>query len=990
MTLAGIVQLLDVIRPLGRRIAAVLELFKGEAVAGHIHFERARVLLHEALGQCTVSEVVLDATNQLRFVFARAVLKGLEKCRGAVVDAAGMELFLSHANRVLGVELRKYFFLSTAVGAKDLVIAVDGMKAEVGLLRKGRPHLNINEHEKNKIARFQSDCEVMLKAGQSSAYLTSSEASRRVAQLVAELLHTTAAGHALTELLLVGAVDLLRSDFPSLAVHLCVAREADFLCLNGSFTFRDGVVVPRSETANVVVITHDADLATQIPFGMGCRSRKFFQIVLNNGDVCVREPEDLFRAVLEKISAGFVERVGNVKSLFLEDIALGAEHVSVGQKICLFFMLLIGANDYTFSSNRFLVDGQGRLPTEDLFLVCRAFAAVCLNHVEKGMVADVSLSHLIWVANPESGFSIAKLDSSPAQAKRRARLYEALNTTSNQVEWFYQSLSRIVTMFPRLEERQSVMSILLSFFPREKLVPLYDAFNPSWLASAFELKFSFASLQVDRELAVEFLRAHFPPRQKRPWQQFALAAHRYGFFALPVSAVLRIFHHLGGRSGSSSFCDEHWAEYFAVFGASKPTTVPLKWGSVAAFGRFGPGTEPVSLVPKKKASLAVRGMSQGGFLPPVSLYSDCEGRNIAVEMVEQSLAQFYNSLVANELLRASLIALLGDLSSSSPMEVARRAKHLNVPVFAPFSSSDAKGAVCVVGQLAKVGVPFTRGTASGRVLEILLEKAQLHLPNSEKIVCLGAVLEPSTKVSCRCGGVLFDGTSWHRYAGECHGAGFCSGGVESEMGVGDADDHFGIAPMNVERTLCVTCAHVDKCVACRNCRVCPTCRASNNAVFASSAIALYLLVRTFDFSFGLSVGSGAQDALVLALQGDPPVNLSSANVRLVEESVGGFDPSQGQLEAFFESSCLALVSLWAERGAGGPVLLSPNERIHLYDTWRSNIKGFPKIGSLELIKELDAGAEKGKTAWCWWNWGFDGRKWTKRKQFQDSAVQAFF
>ena len=47
--------------------------FKGEAVAGHIDFERARVLLYEALGQCTVSEVVLDATNQLRFVFARAV-----------------------------------------------------------------------------------------------------------------------------------------------------------------------------------------------------------------------------------------------------------------------------------------------------------------------------------------------------------------------------------------------------------------------------------------------------------------------------------------------------------------------------------------------------------------------------------------------------------------------------------------------------------------------------------------------------------------------------------------------------------------------------------------------------------------------------------------------------------------------------------------------------------------------------------------------------
>jgi hypothetical protein len=70
-------------------------------------------------------------------------------------------------------------------------------------------------------------------------------------------------------------------------IHMCVTREAGFLCLNGPFTFQNGKIVARPAGANVVIITHDGDVATQVPFGEGCLTRKFFQVILDRGDVCV-------------------------------------------------------------------------------------------------------------------------------------------------------------------------------------------------------------------------------------------------------------------------------------------------------------------------------------------------------------------------------------------------------------------------------------------------------------------------------------------------------------------------------------------------------------------------------------------------------------------------------------------------------------------------------------------------------------------------------
>jgi hypothetical protein len=87
MTIAGLAQLLDAIRPIGLRYPAVLQRQEGETLVGHL--ARAKALLEEALRGCAIDEVVLDATNRMRFAFARAVLKGLEKSGGSVDNGTG-------------------------------------------------------------------------------------------------------------------------------------------------------------------------------------------------------------------------------------------------------------------------------------------------------------------------------------------------------------------------------------------------------------------------------------------------------------------------------------------------------------------------------------------------------------------------------------------------------------------------------------------------------------------------------------------------------------------------------------------------------------------------------------------------------------------------------------------------------------------------------------------------------------------------------------
>ncbi len=421
-----------------------------------------------------------------------------------------MDTFVAKAHDALVSELYPYVHLSVALGAKDLIIGLDGVKEDVGLMHKGRATLDITVHEQRKLERFQADCSKVLKPGQASSTLTSGEAFAPVVALVASLLHETDAGHALTELLMAKAVAALQEQFPSITIHHCVVREADFLCLNGPFTFRNGELVERDANANVGVITWDGDLATQVPSGAGCRTRKFYQVIIDGGDVCVRQPEDLFKTVLSEVSVGFVKRVGDVKLLFLENIGNG---VSPSQRLALFYNFIIGGNDYTETGDRFLEDQDGRLPSEPLLLVMRALGAICLNHADKGKQVDVSVPHLIWVADPENGFAITKLDSMPAQKKRRERLWHALQMTSNLGEWLYQVLSRAVSMFPRLEERRAIL--LLSFFPENRIPALYAAVDRRLIERAQNLEFPFASIQVDPVAARRFLDEHFsrPDRQ---------------------------------------------------------------------------------------------------------------------------------------------------------------------------------------------------------------------------------------------------------------------------------------------------------------------------------------------------------------------------------------------------------------------------------------------------------------------------------------------
>ena len=218
----GVHRLLEAIQKIGRRYVSVLARGLGEK--DEEKRQRLGILLKRVLAslpsaQKHVNEVVVDATNRLRFAFARAVLRGLLACKGEVsIDY--QEKFVEAAVRGLVAELWDYCVVAEALGAEHLLIVLDAWKEDLVLLHKGR-HAGdeelIGEHELAKLASFLGECGTTIgRSGQQSAMKTDAEASRQVSAVVADLLHRTHSGHAMVCLILDRAVDKLRPVFPSL------------------------------------------------------------------------------------------------------------------------------------------------------------------------------------------------------------------------------------------------------------------------------------------------------------------------------------------------------------------------------------------------------------------------------------------------------------------------------------------------------------------------------------------------------------------------------------------------------------------------------------------------------------------------------------------------------------------------------------------------------------------------------------------------------
>ncbi len=466
----NIARLLKLLKDLGRRYVGIFARLKGESDAEKRR--RVKQLVDAVLNSLpsenkNVDEVVLDASNRLRFALARAVLKAVVALHGNSLDDENEEVFFASAKQALIGELYNYFVASEALGAKYMLIVLDAWKDDVVLMHKGRCAADddlLSGQDEAKMESFMSDCASTLgRQGQQSALKTDAEGIAAVSGLLANLLHTTHEGQALCRVLLSGAIDALRSRFTSFSVELAECREADFACLNCPWTFRNGKMFPRPPACGVVVITLDGDLATQIPYGIGCRTRVFLQVLVVGNDFLVRRPEDLQRTILKEIVETFAKEC-RLQTLFLETMV----NLSVEQLLFCFLMWSVGMSDYTLriKESHFLRDGEGFLRTEPLFQVYRAFFAICRN---QGCRADVSWPHLVWVAqNAKISYFDAAAESQAKQKtlrKSRARLVQALKHVDNQLEVFYGGISRLVSMFPFRVDREAPLQIFLRMWP---------------------------------------------------------------------------------------------------------------------------------------------------------------------------------------------------------------------------------------------------------------------------------------------------------------------------------------------------------------------------------------------------------------------------------------------------------------------------------------------------------------------------------------------
>ncbi len=95
--------------------------------------------------------MVLDGTNQLHFAFAWAVLKGIKACAGVIDKMTPLDTFVAMARNTLMADLYPYVQLCVAVGAKDLVIGLDGVKEDVALMHKGCAALEMTAYEQRKL-----------------------------------------------------------------------------------------------------------------------------------------------------------------------------------------------------------------------------------------------------------------------------------------------------------------------------------------------------------------------------------------------------------------------------------------------------------------------------------------------------------------------------------------------------------------------------------------------------------------------------------------------------------------------------------------------------------------------------------------------------------------------------------------------------------------------------------------------------------------------
>lgn len=646
----GIRRLLEAIQKIGRRYVSVLARGLGEN--DKEKRQRLRNLLERVLAslpsaQKKVNEVVVDATNRLRFAFARAVLKGLLECKGELsIDHT--EEFVVAAVRGLVAELWDYCIVAEALGAEYLLIVLDAWKEDVVLLHKGRHAKDeklIEEHDVAKLTSFMGDCGTTIgRKGQQSAMKTDAEAFRQVSAVVADLLHRTQSGHAMVRLILDRAVNKLCSKFPSLRFEVGECYEADFACLNGPWTFRDGVMVPRAANCGVVVMTLDGDLATQIPYGVGCQDRVFLQVLVTGSDVLIRRPQDLQTAVLREMVQTFAETVP-ARTLFLEN--LDPQTLSVAQRLNLFLMLGPAMGDYTLrvKESRFLKDAKGFLPTEPYFQVMRAFVAICMD---KGNDADVSWPHIIWVAKTTT---ISYFEASHKKSKQRNRLIAALEDVENQREVFYGGLSRLVSMFPLKEDRQCVLPVFYTMWPRKRMHGLYQVVEEKWLDEAAQVDFRIRPIHLEAHLAYSFITEFFRPAFK-PKSATLLAMQWLRNVPLAKDFFVYLYKLLGGVPGTW-FSQHDWD----VFYQRRPSTTELhrlNWRRVDVRGAVGPGTANQSSTgstKKKKKRNPKRDPTVERF--PGYFLSD--GTLIDIDAASKKLGELYSRIVLDASFRDSLL-----------------------------------------------------------------------------------------------------------------------------------------------------------------------------------------------------------------------------------------------------------------------------------------------------------------------------------------------
>ena len=960
MTISSYQSILAAISGAGRRFPDVLKHGKGEPE--EVFAARVKEKLRKSLGKdWGFDEVVLDGTNRFRNGVARAVLKALSKLGNNNMDEAWFERFLNTAAEALSAELRPYLNLAVGMEAKDVVVALDGVKESIDLLKKGREKDPLGKHDRNKIDAFMQKCAQMSKkSGQQSAKETKGEAMGAVLALVAGLLHDADTGHALTELIWERAIKTLQSEYSGIGIHLCVCREADMMCLNGGFTFKNGSVVERDWLTSVIVITMDADLATQIPFGRGCRSRKFYQVVLNGGDVCIRRPEDLFRIFLGQISTGFLKRVDEedgvgLSALFLEDIS--AEW-TVWQLLSLFVVLIIGANDYTFSGNHFLVDGDGKaLRREALLLAIRAMIGICIQHDKDGRDPDVSIPHLIWVVCT-SEVSIGKLDSTAAQRARRKQLGDALCSIVNQKEWAYQMLSRLITMFPRKEERQLILPKVLGFIGLDRLPDLAKVLDPSWLKSARELDFPFKPVEANSTAARKFLMEYFPFQEKKEKPRKPDGA------ALPLPD-----------------------------GVAPP--LPVTWRFAGASGQFGNALEKSIVTKTKRNSKKKKPMTQGSPVEStVQYWNQLNGDVMLVDDVNQKVVNFYKGLSSDKSRRDDVTQLMHRLQSLSDADVKTKCEELGIPVCAPFSERQGSTDVYLLAQAAPVGQnPLVYAGPTGEFVRNLVHQLGLKTLDEMQFVSTDTVLEPLEcgVVKCECGSFPFgNDCSWHLYQGNCDTDDCCgidevpdsSDGDDSDHDSddgdngddrdngdngddGDGDDELapGAMDQSSDSVQCLKCAHASACRACRAIRKCVVCGEFNAAVFASAVILQDRIFARNSFAITVTMGNEARNAFLMAKQSlmlrDKALSEEYfKTAHLIHYGATQYDNVAPSLLDNFGNGLWdvfqAVTSCTYQQSP-----LAPLDQIFHYKFFRKNVVTFRKIPAMERLIGLEKERERG-------------------------------